>query len=640
MELVSRLIETRGGSRAVRKASALSVALLGICAMGGVQAAQLTCGPGSTPLRIATTDKAQWTTDARTSPADTQAATVDNFISATYGWFNPATIAQPIAAKWLSFGTVAEGGYPLVTTRGDRAKGAWVTNHATFIYSEPINIGTNVNLASIKITGRGGADNLARFSVKPATLPGGIANTAALPWVRDTALLGGSWGAPANISVDGSVNGLGFYYGDNAVGLSIYSEDLNTAQPGGVVADFEITADCLTPVAPQPTAPLSCPVGSQAGEIVRIGPFTTNARDWKWLWRTNAAGTALENVEQPLFDDYLFRGYVKPAGLPVGSETSARWISPGTTDPHTTDIPGVPYPAAIGQSKGGVDGAAFVMNQAITVGNNVDLASIKLDGRFSFDDYGNSLFVQPAGASGPTSILGGTYLPNGYGVFATQATTPSISGFALGQNTIGFRLDGGQARNDCAGGACALGVLADFYVTAACTGAPPAADLSITKTHSSANPAPGSTMTYTVVASNAGPVAATGATVTDTLPAALTNASWTCAGSGSGTCTASGSGNINDTVNLPAGASVTYTLTATVSPTATGAIANTATITPPAGLSDPTPGNNSATDTVMLPQAPLKPTPVPALDVVGLGLLGLLSAGLGGLALRRRQRGK
>src|SRR5262249_3947717 len=59
----------------------------------------------------------------------------------------------------------------------------------------------------------------------------------------------------------------------------------------------------------------------------------------------------------------------------------------------------------------------------------------------------------------------------------------------------------------------------------------------------------------------------------------------------------SGSGNINDTVNLPAGGSVTYTASCSISASATGSVTNTATVSAPAGVTDPTPGNNSATDT-------------------------------------------
>ena len=122
------------------------------------------------------------------------------------------------------------------------------------------------------------------------------------------------------------------------------------------------------------------------------------------------------------------------------------------------------------------------------------------------------------------------------------------------------------------------------------------ADLAITKTDGVTTATPGGSVTYTITASNAGPSDVSGATVADTFPASLT-CTWTCVGAGGGTCTASGSGDINDTVNLPAGASVTYTASCTISAAATGSLVNTATVAAPGGVTDPTPGNNSATDT-------------------------------------------
>jgi uncharacterized repeat protein (TIGR01451 family) len=124
----------------------------------------------------------------------------------------------------------------------------------------------------------------------------------------------------------------------------------------------------------------------------------------------------------------------------------------------------------------------------------------------------------------------------------------------------------------------------------------PIADLSITKTDGQATASPGQPVTYTIVASNGGPNPVTGATVVDTVPASLTLPSWTCVGAGGGTCGAgSGLGSINDTVNLPVGGSVTYVLSGTVSPTPTS-LRNTATVAVPAGMGDPNPANNSATD--------------------------------------------
>ena len=148
-----------------------------------------------------------------------------------------------------------------------------------------------------------------------------------------------------------------------------------------------------------------------------------------------------------------------------------------------------------------------------------------------------------------------------------------------------------------------------FYVAQA--GADSQADLAITKTDGRTVVTPGGSTTYTITASNAGPSNAPGATVADTLPAALTG-TWTCVGAGGGTCTASGSGNINDTVNLPAGGSVTYTVSATISAAATGSVSNTATVSAPPGVTDPNPANNSTTDTDTVLDNDLALTGVPA----------------------------
>jgi uncharacterized repeat protein (TIGR01451 family) len=121
------------------------------------------------------------------------------------------------------------------------------------------------------------------------------------------------------------------------------------------------------------------------------------------------------------------------------------------------------------------------------------------------------------------------------------------------------------------------------------------ADLSITKTDGVSSAAAGGSVVYTIVATNNGPQAVTGANVSDTFPGTLT-CNWTC--SGTGTCTGGGSGSINDSsVNLAISTSVTYTATCTIAPNATGSLVNTATVSTPLGVTDPTPGNNSATDT-------------------------------------------
>ncbi len=142
-------------------------------------------------------------------------------------------------------------------------------------------------------------------------------------------------------------------------------------------------------------------------------------------------------------------------------------------------------------------------------------------------------------------------------------------------------------------------------------GSVPQADLSVVKTAGASSVLPGGTITYTIVASNAGPSAVTGAIVTDTFAATLGNVTWTCVASAGASCPASGAGNINAAVNLPVGGTATFTVTATVSGSATGTLSNTATITPPPGVVDPDPSDDTSTVVV-----PVGGTPVVDLRIV------------------------
>ena len=120
------------------------------------------------------------------------------------------------------------------------------------------------------------------------------------------------------------------------------------------------------------------------------------------------------------------------------------------------------------------------------------------------------------------------------------------------------------------------------------------ADFTINTSLMSPTVEPGGTVVYSITASNVGSSNAPSSTMADTFQAAITSTSWTCPGVGRGTCTASGSNNISDTVNLPAGGSVTYTVTANISAGATGILSNTATVTAPGGVTDPTSGIRSS----------------------------------------------
>jgi len=141
----------------------------------------------------------------------------------------------------------------------------------------------------------------------------------------------------------------------------------------------------------------------------------------------------------------------------------------------------------------------------------------------------------------------------------------------------------------------------------------PAVDLSIAKTDNQATAIIGDPINYAITVGKAGTGVVTGATVADTLPAGLTNVTWTCTatGAGSSCAAASGTGSLSTTVTLgnAAASTATIVLTGTVAPTAVAGatLANTATVAAPSGTTDSNPVNNTATDTDTLAAPPTLP---------------------------------
>jgi hypothetical protein len=76
---------------------------------------------------------------------------------------------------------------------------------------------------------------------------------------------------------------------------------------------------------------------------------------------------------------------------------------------------------------------------------------------------------------------------------------------------------------------------------------------------------------------------------------------------------------------------VTFTVTGTVPAETTGTLVNTATITAPAGTTDPFPGDNDDND--------VNPSeePIPTINEWGMIIVSLLLAGIGYTAIRRRE---
>ncbi|MFN8525950.1 MAG: hypothetical protein U0821_22850 [Chloroflexota bacterium] len=196
--------------------------------------------------------------------------------------------------------------------------------------------------------------------------------------------------------------------------------------------------------------------------------------------------------------------------------------------------------------------------------------------------------------NGTGSIDALVNLPNG--ATATFNLTANLAATATGSlaNTASIAAPAGTADPTAANNSAT----ASQAVT-------PQADLSVTKVDNAATAQPGGQVTYTITATNAGPSAVSGASVTDPFPAQLLNVSWTCSASAGSACgVASGSGAINTTANLAVGGTATFTATGTLSGTASGNLANTASIAPPAGVTDPNPANNGATATSPVAQVP------------------------------------
>jgi hypothetical protein len=145
-------------------------------------------------------------------------------------------------------------------------------------------------------------------------------------------------------------------------------------------------------------------------------------------------------------------------------------------------------------------------------------------------------------------------------------------------------------------------------------------DLAITKSDNVGGvivPGQENTVVFTIVASNAGPSTATDVPVNDTDITSLTgfqSATWTAtASAGSSVATPSGTGNIDKVpVTLAVNGTATFTVTAHLKPEAsgTGTTSNTATVGRDT-VTPPTPGDNTATDTLTLT------TPCPTVADIG-----------------------
>ena len=311
--------------------------------------------------------------------------------------------------------------------------------------------------------------------------------------------------------------------------------------------------------------------------------------------------------------------------LPVGATityTVSGTLS-GSATGSLSNTATVTTPAGIGEVDA-TNNIAVDIDTVAAASAAADLQIVKTDAVSSVSLGGTVIYTIVVTNSGPSDVFGATvtddFAASLSGVTFTAVGTGSASGFADGSGDLSqvVNLPVGASITYTVTGTLsgsASGTLSNTATVTAPAGtteidagnnvsvdvdtiaeANATTDLQITKTDGVTSVEAGSLVTYTIVVTNAGATTANDVVVTDTFASLLSGVSFTASGTGGASGFASGTGDLNQTVDLPAGATVTYTVTGVLDASATGALANTATVTAPAGFVDVNVTNNIATD--------------------------------------------
>jgi uncharacterized repeat protein (TIGR01451 family) len=285
-------------------------------------------------------------------------------------------------------------------------------------------------------------------------------------------------------------------------------------------------------------------------------------------------------------------------------------------------------PAAGGGAQNGAPAVDFYGNPR---SGRVDIGAVQLS------TSGLTAYVLPGSVSFGDVVYGTS--GTAQTVTLTNSTGAAINGIAVTPSSPFTRVTTGLPANACgtgatfilnAGQSCAIvinvtvptsastgstaitGTLAivntssvtitNAPVQLSANGVPPVNDLGISKDDGLTTLYRGQTATYTIKVSNNGNTTISGATVTDTRPAAFTSWNWSCTASTGANCGANSS-NTNASISkvlgaVAPGASVTFTVTATVAGNAAaGPVVNTAKVAMPSGVTDANTADNTASDT-------------------------------------------
>jgi uncharacterized repeat protein (TIGR01451 family) len=293
--------------------------------------------------------------------------------------------------------------------------------------------------------------------------------------------------------------------------------------------------------------------------------------------------------------------YTVPASTPAGTQTNeALVLSSGVTDPNGTN-----------NSASDTNTVATSADLSITKGDSPDPVTAGTDLTYTItvrndgpsDAQSVSLAdILPAGLSGATYCTGAACDP---ATGSAWSSPLSLGTLPAGQSTtvkVRAQVDPATAAGTITNTATVSGSTTDPDTSnnsaTATTTVAPSADLSITKSDgiTTVTAGDGVTHTFTITVTNNGPSDATSVELNDTWPAGYTRGAITITPPG-GSCADVGGGPSFGCAlgTLAPGQSKVITVAYTVPAATIGSVTNTATVS--GSAADPTPGNNSASDT-------------------------------------------
>jgi uncharacterized repeat protein (TIGR01451 family) len=318
---------------------------------------------------------------------------------------------------------------------------------------------------------------------------------------------------------------------------------------------------------------------------VTIGQLTLNPETGEYLWQPVAdfVGTAV--IAYTAADD----------GTPQALDTATLYLTTLAAAPDLT----------VSKTEGGTTAVpGGVVSYTITYDNvgNLDATGVVLTETLP----ANSTFNAGASTAGWTFAGGSTYTfnvgavpvsaPAGSVVFAVTVANPLPAGVTQLANSVVISDDGANGPDPTP----------DNNTGTDNTPVTAAPDLTVSKTEGGTTAVPGGVVSYTITYDNVGDQDATGVVLTETLPAhsvfnaGASTAGWTFAGGSTYTFTVGAV-----PVSAPAGSVVFAVTVANPLPAGVTQLANSVVVADDGtnGL-DPTPGNNTGTDTTPVTAAP------------------------------------